>query len=327
MRRKASLIASRQPGLTLILGVFVTAAIIIGCGKVSPFSAGAFNTLFPGVPVAAGAGGGGGGVVAGDYTYFDDIPVELQTITSEVRNASPYPVAYRMLFIVTAGVRADGKEDGFVRNDADIQNYIRAGYRDVIAFDQPIGTSVSYSCNFIYLQRGSRLLVKEFGVGEGFGLPPLDANLETPDEIPPVGNLHVRSDNGSPLVPVPEFIAFISGDDGFECQDPSDTCTAVSFRFLQNNRPNPLLDVTSTRIQGTTCGQGTGRTPASRLNLDPTRASSLTQYPLGGAIVWVALDPERTGSFTDAEDPDPNRDVVWLVTDANGDIEHQPNDG
>ncbi len=293
-----------------LLGLLTTS--IIGCGNISPYLAGQFNTTFPGVPVTGGGVGGGGndnGAVD-VYEFLDQIPVGLRTFSYGVANSAPFPARQRALFVVTAG---DG---GFVQDDDTILDYIAAGYRDIIPPGSPIGTTATLGCVPIRLTRGTRLLAKTAGDVQGVAVfyPP-NLSGEADNFTGPI--FDIRNDDQDPNIPIPEFVVFATDDPNFECAIPTQACTQEAFRFFDIPQIQEIgKAVTSARIQGTVCNLGLGQSPEYRL--DRTNDGNVTpfQFVPGCTIVMRILDRQFDA-------PEINRvQVVWNVFDAEGNVVH-----
>ena len=316
MRWKA-LIQMRRPQLRY-LSILGVAVAIIGCGSFSPFLAAQFNANLPGVPVGGGGGGGNGNDNdngdGGDFDFLEELPLGLRTIQSAVLNSSTQQVQWRLLYAVTAG------EGGFVQEDESIQDYLRAGYRDVVTPGSPVGTTTVFGCVPLRLFRGTRLLVLEFGSNVRSNLP-LQTD-PTPDD-PATGSppeFHVRNDTGDLAVPVPESIIFATEDPTFLCDDATRPCTQEAFRYFDPQTSQEIgKAVSAARIQGTVCQRGLAQSPESRLDRTLNGTSEATQFPPGATIVWRVLDR----AFDTAQNQ--RVQVVWTVLDADGELVHNEN--
>lgn len=286
---------------------------IVSCGKTSPITASAFNTTFPGVPVAGGGGIGGDGGTPGEttvYEFLDEIPEGLRTFQSGVANSSSAPVRYRMLFVVTAG------PGGFVREDDAILEYVSAGYRDLVQPGSAIGTTATIGCVPIRLTRGTRLL--GFAAGQFFGpdvfLPANNSGDEDQFTGPMVTQ---RNDNGAPNIPLPELIYFTTDDPEFPCENPLQPCTQEAFQYFDAEMNQEIgKSVTGSRIQGTICNVGIGQSPEVRLDRTVDGQVAAFQFTPGSTIIWRVLNRQF-----DAPTNSRNQ-VVWTVVNADGDIVH-----
>lgn len=290
--------------------------IVVGCYKSNPFTAAQFNQTLPGVPVVPNGGNGNANANANGndntqiYEFLDDIPTNLRTIQSGFVNSATVPVRHRKLFVVTAG---DG---GFVRNDADVADYLAAGYRDLVPPNSPVGTTATVGCVSIRLLRGTRLLGKPGGLQNGSDVL-LPANTTGDPTMFTGPQVDTRDDNQSQLIPLPEFIVFATDNPAYDCTNDTLPCTQETFQYFDTNMSQMIgKQVTAARVQGTVCNAGLGQSPESRLDKTVDGQVSSFQYVPGATIVWRVLDRQFDG-------PTNNRvQVVWTVVDADDNVIH-----
>ncbi len=235
-----------------------------------------------------------------------DLTAAEQNIQFAVRNSSINFVDFSMTFVVSAG------PGGFVCDER-VQDYLNAGYSDAIIPGS--GTSLDIGCDVISLLSGTRILTREFGINEGLAAR-LNPDAEGGD---PTGNeptrIFTRLDNGQPFIPLPELIVLGNGDADFECTG-NDLCTQKGFVYVSNAGIPTGKAAEVSRVQGTVCAENAGTAPEWRLDRTLDDISQAFQFGRGGAIIVTVLD-----RATDA--PNNNRNqVVWQVTDANGDTIH-----
>gem|GEM_PF-3606340 len=116
---------------------------ITGCDATTPFLLSSFNSNLPAGPIGVGVGAtdnGGADADTANLRFVDQLPADQRTFNFGEANSSEYPTQWRALFVVSAG------EGGFVRNEADIQDYMSAGYEDVLPPNSEVGASVEIGC-------------------------------------------------------------------------------------------------------------------------------------------------------------------------------------
>jgi|CXWL01.1.fsa_nt_gi hypothetical protein len=306
---------SRHPGLTgacaALLALGVLAAIIMGCGGISPFLSAQFASTLANIPRGPRAPDLGGGDVTDTGTAIGsicEVQVGQRIVQVVIRNEAQQFVRFRITFITSAG------PGGFVC-DAERPNYENGGY----APPPGGGNTFTVGCDTITSPVGSTLLVREF-----FGR--LDPNVGgDPAGILP--QVVLSATGGNPNIPIPEIIAFGSVEDDFECtttNDPvtgiqEDLCTQRGFVYgnISDVPIGKAADVV--RVQGTVCNTGLGTAPEWRL--DKTLLNGTVQpfqFPIGGTITANILDRANDA-------PTLNRNqVVWTVLDSADNTVHNP---
>jgi hypothetical protein len=298
--------------LTCVVSAFaVGVAVLIGCGGVSPFAAARFAGLI--TPTEQTGGGGSSTQPAqpttGAIASVCDIDAALRVISVTIANASAQFLQFSMTFAVSAGT------GGFVC-DTEVQNYTQAGYTDALIPGS--GNTITVGCDTLTLLSGNRLLTLEFGVNQGIAatLGPAE-NPESANPTPTTFQL-VRRDNGSPLIPLPELIVLGNSNVNFLCTGQN-LCTQVGFLYTSTVGIPVGKPAEVSRIQGTVCQTGFGTAPEWRLDKTVFEGTpSAFQYAAGGAIIATALN-RANDSLTDTR-----KQVVWLVTDSNGQTIHFP---
>lgn len=299
--------------LTCVVGVFaVGVVLVIGCGGISPFSSARFAGLIAGIPQPGGnpppatqPDDPGSGAI----TSVCDLDANLRVLSVTVANLSAQYLRFSMTFAVSAG------PGGFVC-DSELQNYLRAGYRDALVPGS--GRTITIGCDTLTLLSGNLLLTREFGVTD-LDIPVTLDPAQTPETSPvPTTFQLTRRDNGSPLIPLPEIIVLGNAAPNFICTG-GNLCSQRGFVYTNAVGFPVGKAIDASRIQGTICNSGFGTAPEWRLDkVVFDGAVQAYQYAAGGAIVVSALN--RSGdSLTDTR-----KQAVWLVTDANGVIIHYP---
>jgi len=316
MRFWRGLIQRREVRICLLCAM-VAMPIGAGCDSASPFLLSTFNGKLPAGGIAGDAVDGNNdddGIDPNDrtiYEHVDQLPVELRTFQHFVGSSSTFPVQWRALFVVTAG------EGGFVRNEADIEEYMLAGYMDLLPPNSDVGTTTTIGCVTLTLTRGTRLLGMRSGdfLGEIVTLP--GNTSETPD-LDPIFAQDVRDIDRNPNLPIPERIVFTTLDPNFDCINDNDSCTQKAFQFFDQLTATQEVGtpVDARSIQGTLCSLGIERAPEVRLDLTNDGGSLPFQFVPGGVVLWRVLnrsvDTQTLGQIR----------VAWTVVDANGNFVH-----
>lgn len=299
-------ILRRVSSVAVVTALALTAVVQTGCGGSSPFLAAQFATTIGTVPrPGPPANGGGGDDGGGDDTTLGtvcDLAVGLRTIEVSLQNQAQQRVRFAMTFLVSAGA------GGFVCDEL-VDDYLSAGYTD--AFPPGTASSITIGCDTIPLSSGTRILRMNFGVDQ---LP--EEFLQPNVGGDPTGNLPTiqlrRRDNGTELLPLPEVIVFGNSSSNFTCVG-SDPCTQRGFVYSSVNNLPIGKAADADHIQGTICNEQAGTAPEWRL--DKTLNDNTTQafqFPVGGVILVSILD--RSGDSLN----DSRNQVVWTVTDSNG---------
>ena len=227
-----------------------------------------------------------------------------------IQNEAAQAVEFSLTLVASAG------PGGFVC-DAQLQEYLDAGYRDAIVPGS--GSSTAIGCDTIGNLGGSRILTLEFGVNQGIAARiPANTNLNTlfPDASLPNIALRRADDNGT-LIPLPEIIVVGSGDPDFICTGNS-LCTQRGYVYV-NAAGFPVgRSAEASRIQGTVCAENFGTAPEMRLDKTLDTTSQAYQFGRGGSIVIGVLD--RAGDPIDSL----RNQVSWLVIDENDATLHTP---
>lgn len=286
-------------------------AIMAGCnGSISPFLAAQFNnTLIPvqgnlGAPPVVNPPNDNDNTADPDVLgSVCDLPVGQRSIEIAVQNESNRAVDFSITLVVSAG------PGGFVC-DAELQEYLDAGYRDAIVPGS--GNNANIGCDVINLVSGSRILTLEFGINQGAAarVPGnANANLLFPDPSLPSVQLR-RVDNGGTDLPLPEVIVLGNNDPDFVCTG-NDLCSQRGFVYVTNAGIPVGRAAEADRIQGTICAENFGTAPEWRLDRTFDNTSQPFQFGRGGAIIVGVLDRE--------DDPlsSTRNQVAWLVTDEN----------
>lgn len=239
-----------------------------------------------------------------------DLEDAQRFIQISIQNEAAQAVDFSLTLVVSAG------PGGFVC-DAQLQDYLDAGYRDAIVPGS--GSNAAIGCDTIGLLGGTRILTLEFGVNQGVGarIPGnTNADLLFPDASLPVVSLR-RADNNSTLIPLPEVVVVGSSDPDFVCTG-ADLCTQRGFVYV-NNAGFPVgKSAEASRIQGTVCAENLGTAPEMRLDKTLDNSSQPYQFGRGGSVIFGVLD--RAGDPFDAV----RNQVAWLVIDANDTTIHTP---
>ncbi len=316
MRFWRGLIQRREVRICLLCAM-VAMPVGAGCESTSPFLLSAFNGKLPAGGVAGDAvdeNDDDDGVDPNDrtiYEHVDQLPAELRTFQHFVGSSSTFPVQWRALFVVTAG------EGGFVRNEDDIEEYMLAGYMDLLPPNSDVGTTTTIGCVTLTLTRGTRLLGMRSGdfLGEIVTLP--GNTSQTPD-LEPIFAQDVRDIDRNPNLPIPERIVFTTLDPNFDCINENDPCTQKAFQFFDQLTATQEVGtpVDARSIQGTLCSLGIERAPEVRLDLTNDGGSLPFQFVPGGVVLWRVLnqsvDTQTLGQIR----------VAWTVVDANGNFVH-----
>ncbi|MCG8404307.1 MAG: hypothetical protein MI923_03820 [Phycisphaerales bacterium] len=313
---------SRSRKVVNMLGLIGLLSVVIcsmggNCGGISPFLATQFNNNLVdpdtgpiGGPAPPDNGGDDGddGDVSNVLGSVCDLAVNEQTIVVSVRNEAVQQVEFSMTFVVSAG------PGGFVC-DAQLQNYLNAGYSDAIVPGS--GNNAIIGCDTIQLFAGTRILTLEFGINQGLG-GTIPANpTGNPDDSPTF--ILRRRDTGSPFLPLPELIVFGNEDPDFICTGGAalgDLCTQRGFSYVSDAGIPLGKAAEASRIQGTVCAENFGTAPEWRLDRTLDAQVQPFQFGRGGTIIATVLD-----RALDAIGNTRNQ-VVWLVTDANDNTLH-----
>jgi hypothetical protein len=286
--------------------VAVALVVAMGCGGTSPFLAMQFATTLQNVggrgpttqPSTSPAPGVGTAI-----SSVCDLPATSRVLSVVIANEAQQFVRFSMTYLVSAG------PGGFVC-DAELQNYVNAGYIDLIPPGG--GTTVTVGCDTVQLLSGTRLLGLEFGIDQGPAATiPQNVGGDPGGQLPTFQL--TRRDNNSPFVPLPELIVFGNEDPNFICTG-SNLCSQRGFLYASSGGIT-IAAVDGRKIQGTVCNKGFGTAPEWRLDKTPfDNTIQSFQFPVGGTISANVLD-----RATDS--PSTNRNqVVWQVADANGTI-------
>ncbi len=295
-----------------VLLAALPAAGSLGCGGISPFLAAQFATTFLLVPRPGPAPNPNpppDDPTSASLSSVCDLTMEGQRgITVTIENQAQQRVRFVMTFVVSAGA------GGFVC-DAEVQNYLNAGYTD--AFAPGSASTFAIGCDTVTLLSGTRLLVVAFGADqlpEQFLQPNVGGD---PNATLPTIQLR-RRDNGDDTIPLPELIVFGNSTSNFVCTG-NDLCTQRGFVYSSVNNLPIGKAADALHIQGSVCNTGFGTAPEWRLDKTTLDSQVQTfQYPVGANLVITILD--RSGDSL----ADPRNQVVWLVTDFNGTTIHNP---
>lgn len=297
-----------NPRGVVALGL-LAAFIAVGCGgNISPFLSAQFAQTFLNLPDR----NQGTPTTTPDNTTPDTAITSVCALDAANRNIqialvnqAQQPVSFAITLAVSAG------PGGFVC-DAELPNYLNAGYVDALI---PGQTVLVVGCDTVPLLSGTRILVRRYGINE-LGSPSLVAaapGAETTRTL--------LTATGSPLIPLPELIIFGDADPNFICTG-ANLCTQRGFVYTNPSGIPVGKSAEVIRIQGTLCAQGFGTAPEWRLDKTPfNNAVQPFQYAAGGTIVATVLD--RSGDAAS----NPRNQVVWLVTNENGDTIHIPDPG
>jgi len=304
-----------MPGIVVAL-IAIVSVVVWGCGGMSPFLSAQFATNFLRVPRNGPAPTPppttSPTTDGSTLSSVCDLDAALRGIDVSITNQAIQRVRFAMTFVASAG------PGGFVC-DAQLQDYLNAGYTDAIPAGS--GNTFTIGCDVLTLLSGNRLLFLKFGINQ---LPEqaLTAN-PSPDGDPATATTISlrRRDNGATFIPLPELIVFGDSDPNFTCTG-GDLCTQRGFVY-SSAAPNNLpigKSADAQRIQGTVCNAGAGTAPEWRLDTSTNDAIVQPfQYVAGGTIVATVLD--RSGdSLNDARNQ-----VVWLVSNSADQVVHNPN--
>lgn len=285
------------------------------CAGTSPFLAAMFNQTLVGT-----VGNGPPPIInepnANDNTNVDvlasvcDLPDAQRFIQISLQNEAAQAVDFSLTLVVSAG------PGGFVC-DAQLQDYLDAGYRDAIVPGS--GSSAAIGCDTISLLSGTRILTLEFGVNQGIASRiPANSNTDTlfPDSSLPTVSLR-RADDGTTLIPLPEVIVVGSGDPDFVCSG-SNLCSQRGFVYVNGGGFPVGKAAEASRIQGTVCAENFGTAPEMRLDKTLDDSSQPYQYGRGGTIVFGILDRAADPLSTI------RNQVSWVVVDENDATLHTP---
>jgi len=286
----------------------LTAILVLGCKGQSPFLAMQFATTIQNIPGRGPTGGAPSTQPGGSGSTIDsvtDLPPEQRGISISVRNESQQSVQFAMTLVVSAGA------GGFVP-DSEIQNYINAGYTDLIPPGG--GNTATIGCDTITLLSGTRLLGLEYGIDQG-AIATLSPNPGGDPANPNLPTFQLtRRDNNSVFLPLPELIVFGNEDPKFICSG-TNLCTQNGFVYVSATGIPIGKPAAASRIQGTVCNEGFGTSPEWVLDRTPFDSTiSPFQFAPGGTIVATVLDRS-------SDAPTTNRNqVVWQVTNAAGQV-------
>lgn len=299
----------------LALCVGVAASMGQGCGNYSPFLAAQFNQTLAGVvttnpPPIINDPNENGNTNADVLASVCDLAAAQRVIQIGIQNEAAQAVDFSLTLVASAG------PGGFVC-DAELQEYLDAGYRDAIVPGS--GSSAIIGCDTISLLSGTRILTLEFGVNQGVAARlAANTNPDTlfPDAALPNVSLR-RADDNSTLIPLPEVIVVGSGDPDFVCTGSS-LCSQRGFVYVSAGGFPVGKAAEAERIQGTVCAENFGTAPEMRLDKTLDQTSQPYQYARGGTIIFGVLD--RAGDALDAT----RNQVAWLVIDENDTTVHTP---
>lgn len=309
---------SNRRCLTFLLLLGAGTAIFVGCTRMSPFLAAQFNQSLLGLPggvppTTNPSDNNNGNDNSGVVSSVCDLDAGQQVISISIQNASQQFAKFSLTFAVSAG------PGGFVCDDQ-VQDYLNAGFSDAIVPGS--GQSAVIGCDTISLASGNRILTMQFGSNQGPGATLAPNVGGDPNATLPTLILR-RRDNGSALLPLPELIIFGNADADFICTGGAaagDLCTQRGFVYASNAGLPVGKSAEASRIQGTVCAENFGSAPEWRLDKTLDAIVQPFQYGRGGAIVATILD--RAG-----DDLSNGRNqVVWLVTDADDNTLHFPQD-
>lgn len=298
-----------MPGVFVAL-IAAVSAIVWGCGGMSPFLAAQFaSTIIP-RPGPAPEPPPTTQPIDDTFGSVCDLDAALRGIEVSLTNQAQQRVRFAMTFVASAGT------GGFVC-DAQVQDYLNAGYTDAIPTGS--GNTFNIGCDVITLLSGNRLLIMEFGINE---LPEqaLAANVGGDPATATTISLR-RRDNGGTFLPLPELIVFGDSDPNFTCLG-GDLCTQRGFVYSSAAPANLPIGkgVDADHIQGTVCNSAAGTAPEWRLDESFTDdVVQPFQYVAGGAIIGTVLD-RASDSLNDARNQ-----VVWQVSNEADQIVHNPN--
>ncbi|MBK8267486.1 MAG: hypothetical protein IPK83_03955 [Planctomycetes bacterium] len=301
-----------------LLGVASVAfvGVGIGCGSANPFLAAQFNTVLadffgvnPPGPPPANNNNNNNNNNATTLASVCDLPAAQRSIRMEIRNSAPQTAEFSMTFVVSAGV------GGFVCDD-ELENYLDAGYADAIVPNS--GATLPIGCDVISLLSGTRILTLEYGVNQGAAAN-VPANASGDDTLTGAPVALRRRDNGGLDIPIPEIIVLGNDDANYICiggANAGDLCTQRGFRYISGAGLTVGKSPEASRIQGTVCAENFGSAPEWRLDKTLDTITQPFQFGRGGAIVVRILNR--------ANDPldNPRNQVVWTVTDVDGDTLH-----
>lgn len=304
-----------------VLSLLATAAFL-GCAGANPFLSAQFATTFgnlpgrqtgtPFVPPTQP------GTDTSALASVCDLAAALRTMTISMRNESTQEIHFAMSLLVSAGT------GGFACAD-ELQNYTNAGYAQVSDPGSP--TTFTIGCDQVRLLTGTQILRRTFGVERS---PEIVLQPNQPGNqggnVPTI-QLTVGQAN-TPNIPLPEVIVFgttsavtlTSGvTHNFSCvgNNPNDPCSQLGFIYTNVQDVQVGKPVEASRIQGTQCQTGFGVRPEWLLDKTLNDNQTATfQFPVGAQVVVTVLD--RAGDAPS----DSRNQVVWTVTDANGNVIH-----
>jgi len=301
----------------LCLAALAGFAIACGSGSISPFLAAQFNQNI----IEAQQNLGRPPVInppvdddddddPGFLASVCDLPQSQRSVEVTIQNLADTSVDFSLTFVVSAG------PGGFVC-DADLQNYLDAGYSDAIVPGS--GDSAEIGCESVTLGGGTRILTMEFGENQGAAarIPPNnDPNITFPNVALPSQTL-TRQDDGTPDIPLPELIIVGTNNPNFVCT-ANELCTQRGFVYVTAGGIPVGLSAEASRIQGTVCAENFGTAPQFLLDKSLDDTTQPFQYGRGGSIVFGVLDRE--------DDPitSQRNQTVWLVIDGNAQTVQTP---
>lgn len=298
----------------MTLGASAVFAVGLACSS-SPFLAAQFNTqlanFLAGNPPAPPPNNNNANDNTNNQVLASvcDLEAAQRTLRVELRNSAPQNVEFAMTFVVSAG------PGGFVC-DAEVQNYINAGYSDAIVPGS--GNQLAIGCDVITLLSGTRILTLEFGSNQGAaGIVQANTSGDAAQTGPPLALR--RRDNGGLDIPLPEVIVFGTDDQNYICiggATVGDLCTQRGFRYLSPAGLTVGKSPEASRIQGTVCAENFGSAPEWRLDKTLDTVTQPFQYGRGGSIVARILDRSNDALNN------PRNQVVWTVLDAAGNTLH-----
>lgn len=298
-----------MPGVVVVM-IAIVSVVVWGCGGMSPFLAAQFASnitprLGPGPTPPPTTNPDDGST---SLTSVCDLDAALRGIQVSIQNQALQRVRFAMTFVVSAG------PGGFVC-DAQLQDYLNAGYTDAIPAGS--GNTFTIGCDVLTLISGNRLLTLKFGINQ---LPEVSL-VPAPAADPTTATVISlrRRDNGGTFIPLPELVVFGDSDPNFTCVG-GDLCTQRGFVYSSVNNLPIGKAADALRIQGTVCNALAGTAPEWRLDKALTDGVVQSfQYFAGGTIQVTVLD--RSGdSLNDARNQ-----VVWEVSDESGQVIHNPN--
>lgn len=297
-----------MPGVVVVL-IAVVSAVVLGCKGMSPFLSAQFASNI--TPRPGPAPTPPPTTSPDDTTTISsvcDLDAALRGIQISISNQAQQKVRFAMSLMASAG------PGGFVC-DAQVQDYLNAGYTDAIPAGS--GNTFTIGCDVLTLLSGNRLLILKYGINE---LPEQSLTANPGGDPATATTISLRRrDNGGTFIPLPEIIVFGDSDPNFTCTG-GDLCTQRGFVYSSINNLPIGKPADAARIQGTVCNAAAGTAPEWRL--DKTTTDGVVQpfqYVAGGTILATILD-RSSDSLNDARNQ-----VVWMVTDEGAQVIHNAN--